>query len=360
VQLGIFLPTASNNYIPTTALPRWDPNYQDVLAITKMAEGYGMDFVLNMVKFRGPGGETGYWEGAFEAMTLSAALLSATEKIRVVSSVGLLSMNPAMTARMMSTLDAVAPGRTGLNLVTGWNPMEYSQMGLWPGDSYFGYRYDYAAEYVEILRTLWAEGKVTHHSDYFDLEDCHVLPKPSGHIPIMSAGSSDKGLAFAAANTDFNFTEYEPLVADKMAKLDEAVKVTGREVGSYIQQPVVLADTDAEALELVRHYNAHADQGALSGRGAQSSRDTVSDAGSTSKRLASAASAGVALPEAMVLAGSPETVARRINELGRIGRVSGVMLSFDNFFTGLKRFGDEVIPLLENVAPVPSAAAVAQ
>ncbi len=349
MEIGVFLPTASNNYIPTEALPAWEPNFPDILAITRQAERYGMDFVLAMVKFRGPGGSTGYWEGAYESMTLSSALLASTERIRVIASVGLLSVHPAMAARMMSTLDGVAPGRTGLNIVTGWNPLEYSQMGLWPGDDYFGYRYDYAAEYVRVLRTLWEEGRMTASGQYFTLEDCHVLPRPSGRIPILSAGSSDKGLAFAAANTDFNFTEAEPLVVEKMEKLARAADTTGRAVGSYIQQPIVIADTDAEAWAKVRLYNDKADLGALSGRGAQSARDTVSDAGSTSKRLASAAASAKAIPENQVLAGSPETVARRLVEFAKIPRVHGVMVSFDDFVEGTERFGSEVMPVMKNL-----------
>jgi len=43
--------------------------------------------------------------------------------------------------------------------VTGWQAAEYEQMSLWPGNAYFGYRYDYAEEYVQIMKELWANGK---------------------------------------------------------------------------------------------------------------------------------------------------------------------------------------------------------
>jgi len=49
---------------------------------------------------------------------------------------------------------------------------EYSQMGLWRGDEYFKKRYEYAAEYLDLLQKLWREERVTHHSDFFDFEDC--------------------------------------------------------------------------------------------------------------------------------------------------------------------------------------------
>ena len=34
---------------------------------------------------------------------------------------------------MAATIDDISGGRFGINLVTGWQKAEYSQMGLWPG-----------------------------------------------------------------------------------------------------------------------------------------------------------------------------------------------------------------------------------
>jgi hypothetical protein len=46
---------------------------------------------------------------------------------------------PAVVARMASTIDSIAPGRFGINIVTGWQMAEYDQMGMWPGNDYFGF-----------------------------------------------------------------------------------------------------------------------------------------------------------------------------------------------------------------------------
>lgn len=46
----------------------------------------------------------------------------------------------------------------GVNIVTGWQAAEYEQMNVWPGNEYFGYRYDYAEEYVQVMKELWANG----------------------------------------------------------------------------------------------------------------------------------------------------------------------------------------------------------
>ena len=55
---------------------------------------------------------------------------------------------------MCNTIDSISHGRFGLNLITGWQRPEYSQMGLWPGDEHFRNRYQMLDEYAQILREL--------------------------------------------------------------------------------------------------------------------------------------------------------------------------------------------------------------
>ena len=71
-------------------------------------------------------------------------------------------MPPPIAARMAMTIDSIAPGRFGLNIISGWQRAEYAQMGIWPGMSHYERRYQYCSEYVTILKELWATG----HSDY--------------------------------------------------------------------------------------------------------------------------------------------------------------------------------------------------
>jgi len=68
---------------------------------------------------------------------------------------------------MISTLDDISEGRCGLNIVTGWNKPEYTQMGLWRGDEYFDRRYDYAREYLTILKDLWRTGETSFKGGVF-------------------------------------------------------------------------------------------------------------------------------------------------------------------------------------------------
>ena len=78
-------------------------------------------------------------------------------------------------------------------------------MGLWPGDEYFAHRYDYAAEYVQIMQELWETGVSNFKGEFFKMDDCRLSPRPQAPIKLISAGQSDAGMNFIAKYADYNF-----------------------------------------------------------------------------------------------------------------------------------------------------------
>ena len=78
-----------------------------------------------------------------ESLTLMAGLASVTERIDLYATVHPLLVHPAVAAKMLQTIDNISGGRAGVNIVTGWNKYEFSQMGMWPGDDYYAMRYDW-------------------------------------------------------------------------------------------------------------------------------------------------------------------------------------------------------------------------
>src|SRR5207244_946074 len=117
------------------------------------------DFVFSMGKWRGYGGATEHWDHTMESLTLMAGLAAATERIDLYATVHPLLFHPAVAAKMLVTIDDISGGRAGINVVTGWNKYEFSQMALWPGDEYYEYRYEYAAEWLDVVVRLWADGR---------------------------------------------------------------------------------------------------------------------------------------------------------------------------------------------------------
>jgi pyrimidine oxygenase len=158
-EIGVFLPIARNGYLISSASPQYSPAYDLNRDVAIAAERYGFDFALAMIKLRGYGGVTRHWDECLEAFTLTAALAAVTKRIRFFPSVAVLTMPPPFAARMVATIDSVAPGRCGINIVSGWQKAEYEQMGIWPGEDHFRRRYQYCAEYTQILQELWETGK---------------------------------------------------------------------------------------------------------------------------------------------------------------------------------------------------------
>ena len=109
-----------------------------------------------------------------------AGLAAVTSKIKLFASTAVLTLPPAIVARMATTIDSISGGRFGINIVSGWQKAEYDQMGMWPGDDYFGYRYDYSTEYVQVMKELWATGVSDFKGKHFQMDDCRMKPTAEG------------------------------------------------------------------------------------------------------------------------------------------------------------------------------------
>ncbi len=127
-----------------------------------------------------------------------AGLAAVTHHIRLYATVATLTIPPAIVARMTSTIDSIAPGRCGVNLITGWAKAEYEQMGLWPGDSHYERRYDMLSEHTTILRELWATGRSDFKKQFYTMNDCRLSPAPCCHVPLVCAGQSHEEFDAAA------------------------------------------------------------------------------------------------------------------------------------------------------------------
>ncbi|MBP1806282.1 pyrimidine utilization protein A [Rubellimicrobium aerolatum] len=350
MDMGVFIPIGNNGWLISRTAPQYMPSFELNKAIVQKAEGYGLDFALSMIKLRGFGGETEFWDHNLESFTLMAGLAAATSRITLVASTAILTLPPAIVARMATTLDSIAPGRIGVNIVTGWAKAEYTQMGLWPGDDYFGYRYDYAGEYVKIMKDLWSEGSCTHHGTHFRMDDCRMSPPPSSPIKIVAAGQSPSGMRFAAEYADYNFVmgtgvNTPTAFAPGVAPLVEASRETGRDVGAYVLFMVIADETDEAAQAKWELYRSGVDADALAWMADQGSKDTKADASSTAKHIN--------LPEGAVnfnmgtLVGSYATIARMLDEIAAVEGVKGIMMTFDDFLVGLDAFGTRIQPLMD-------------
>lgn len=353
MDLGVFIPIGNNGWLISTTSPQYKPSFELNLECTQLAEKYGFEFALSMIKYRGFGGDSEFWDYNLESFTLMAGIAARTEKIKLFASTAVLTLPPAVVARMATTIDSIAPGRFGINIVSGWAPAEYTQMGLWPGDQYFGERYDYSTEYVKVMQELWAAGRSDFKGKYFTMDDCMMLPMPSSKIEIVCAGQSERGMRFCAEYGDYNFilgtgVNTPTAFAPASAQLMEQAAKTGRDVGSYVLFMVIMGETDEEAQAKWKLYNDGADASALSWMADQAASDANAADGGTA--------ATIALPEGAInfnmgtIVGSHATVARMLDEIAEVPGVKGVMLTFDDFIVSLDEFGRKVQPLMKSRA----------
>lgn len=352
MKVGVFLPIGSRGWLMSTTSPPTMPTFDLNRAVTQRAEYFGLDFALSMVKLRGHDGPSEFWTHGLDSVTLMAGLAAVTRRIQLFASIAVLTLPPALTARMAVTLDQIAPGRTGINIVTGWLPTEYAQMGLWPGPDYYGTRYDQATEYVRIMKELWSQGRSDFKGRYFQMDDCRLSPPPTAPIPIIGAGQSERGLRFVAEEVDYNFIVTLGLnaidrVAPAVVRTTAAAQAAGRDVGPFLLLMVIAGETDEEAFSKWEHYKAGVDVEAITWgmneAAAEANRDGHSTASTTVHRLENPE------PTSMLrLIGSYANVAGMLDEIADVPGLRGVMLTFDDFIVGMEQFGERIQPLMRS------------
>ena len=224
-------------------------------------------------------------------------------------------------------------------------------MGMWPGSEHYKRRYDYCAEYVTIMKELWATGRSDFKGDFFQMDDCRCLPMPTAKIPIICAAQSDAGTRYAAEHADYNFCASVRLqrptaVAPSVARLVKATEETGRDCGALILTMIIADETDEAANAKWDHYKPGTDLEALAYRDEQAQDDPSTDiyAQPNRRRIWDDKLADQSRRPGRVLCLGP----RMLDELAEVPGVRGVMMTFDDFVIGMEQFGTRIMPLMRS------------
>ena len=139
------------------------------------------------------------WKGGedqpiFESWSLLAAVAGMTEKLRMGHMVnGNTYRNPALVAKMATTIDQISRGRFILSHGAAWFQREHDAYG-WEFPS-LKERSDRFEESCQLIRLLLnSEEPVNFKGEYYSLENAPLSPKSfqNPHIPIMIGGLGEK------------------------------------------------------------------------------------------------------------------------------------------------------------------------
>jgi pyrimidine oxygenase len=344
-DLGIFLPIGNGGWILSSTTPVIDGSYEYNRRAAQMAEEIGLDFIMSMAKWRGYGGATRHWHSTLDSQVLMSALAAQTQRVKIWTTVHTLLQNPAVTAKMIATLDQVSNGRAGLNVVTGAYRDEFAQMGAWPEDVGHDERYDLATEWIRIIKRLWHDESVTESGRFFCMQDCQSEPKPvqAPRPFIVSAGMSERGMEFAVAENDGLFIggrDDEELAACS-SRAKQLARQAGRRIRTYAMLILVIEDSDAAAAATLDHYRAGFDEGAF--RGMLRSYGMIDAEIGRENSFTARARSGLMAPH---VAGNPGTIAARMEAMFERCDLDGMMLIFPDYPIGLRRLGSEILPRL--------------
>ena len=179
-------------------IPQGDVDAGVLRAIAQRAEARGFhslwvyDHLYNYPSAEQP--------AVLEAFTLMSLLAGWTQSIRL----GTLVLcdgyrNPALTAKMAATLDALSGGRLEFGYGAGWHEEEHRGYGYPFAPA--GERIARMEEGLEIIKALWKGTPATVHGQHYRVDNALCLPTPvqSPRPPITIGGGGERVLLRAVA-----------------------------------------------------------------------------------------------------------------------------------------------------------------
>jgi dimethylsulfone monooxygenase len=354
-KLGIFSANCDGGLTMSLAPERWRAEWDDIVAMSRIADEAGIEFILPVAKWRGYQGKANVYGRSFETLTHGAALAALTKRIAIFSTVHVPLVTPAFGAKAIATIDHISHGRAGLNIVCGWNQEEFDLHGVTIDHET---RYDHGLEWFQVWSRLLRGGpEFDWNGRFFKLKRLQTDP-PSLQRPwpvVMSAGFSPRGRDFAAQAADFlflNVTELDQVPALLANVAEHAIRY-GRAIRVFTMGHVVCRPTRAEA---EAYYQYFAEEMADTEGQAYYRRNrgtSVPDASGSmarpfenrftranrSKRYAGA------YPGSYPFVGSPDDVAEEMVRMSATG-LAGCTIAFVDYLREIPYFVQEVLPRL--------------
>ncbi|MFC5952875.1 LLM class flavin-dependent oxidoreductase [Pseudonocardia lutea] len=349
-MLGTFATNLEGGFTATKIPEKHHIDWATVKSVAQKADRAGFEIQVPLARWASMGGETDFCGVNLEPMTWAAGLAEATEYSRIFATIHVPLVHPILAAKQMTTIDHISGGRFGVNVVVGWNPVEFAMFGQKPLAHDNGY--EYAQEWIDVVNRLWTEDEpFDHKGTFFDIPAAWIQPKPLSRPrpAIMNAGTSPAGSAYAARNADIAFsTILEKDDPDDIQRRFDRYRKNaagfGRDVSVWSGVWIICRDTEQEARDYYEYaIEQNGDVGVLDSIDPRvlPSTEGLSEEEALKHRARTLAAFG-----AQQLIGTPDSIAKAMVEVCEAG-VDGLVCQWIDYEEGLDTFTEHVLPRLE-------------
>jgi len=211
----------------------WDPAaaWERTVALARDAERLGFESLWVFDHFHTVPRPTE--EITFEGFSVLTALAMATERVRLGHMVVCTGFrNPALTAKLSSTIDVISGGRFELGIGAGWKEDEWRAYGY--GFPTIGERMAAFGDHLGVITAMFGPGRASYEGEYAHVRDAYNVPKglQSPRIPIIVGGNGVRvtaGYAIKYAD-ELNFVFLEPdEIAERIVSVRARCETEGRD-----------------------------------------------------------------------------------------------------------------------------------
>lgn len=224
--------------------------FPTVVAQAREAEAAGFDAVFVMDHFYQLPMLGAPDQPMLEAYTALGALAQATSRVLLGTLVtGNTYRNPALLAKIITTLDVISQGRAVLGIGTGWFELEHTALGFDFGT--FTERFDKLGEALQIILPMLRGERVTFTGAHYRCEDALAVPRFGEGVPLLIGGSGEqKTFGLAARYFDHLnvIASFEELPA-KMSALAQRCEEAGRDRSTLETSVLLTAVPDPDFAE---------------------------------------------------------------------------------------------------------------
>jgi F420-dependent oxidoreductase-like protein len=253
------MPPFFGYHMPDFTFPGVAPEdrFDRVVELAQAAESAGFDAVTVMDHFYQIGAVGPPELPMLEAYTTLGALAARTTRVRLATLVtGVTYRNPALLAKMVTTLDVISKGRMIFGIGAAWNDAEHAGYGFdFPP---IGERMDRLDEALTICRKMFTEECPSFTGKHYRIDQALNSPRPiqpGGPQVLIGGGGERRTLRLVARHGDIShwWGTLDEL-KHKSEVLERHCEAEGRDPSTILRTagaPVVLVEDERQAAAML-------------------------------------------------------------------------------------------------------------